>query len=286
MRTPDMRKSVSINMTQRIRIKTIRVTDPQPFYYFLLWLLMFSLIIFSGFVMIDQGYAEKVLEADRSYISFLITAVFLASSIYCAIHIFKSCQNLIRAEKLIRSVKGNSTTLENSRDTEQESLVDDFINELSKIQKTPENEKSESGINQANYIFEIYVDELRSPSEILGFIIDVLIRLGLIGTIIGFILMLQSFVSGPNPNLSQSAENIQDLLITMSSGMGTALYTTFAGLIASTLLGIQQILLNKNVEQIIASLIRLSDKQSLKLLTANIQTKTIMTADNNQHLKG
>ncbi|GAA6211905.1 MotA/TolQ/ExbB proton channel family protein [Hyphomicrobiales bacterium 4NK60-0047b] len=232
--------------------------------------------------MIDQGYGEKVLEADRSYISFLITAVFLVSSIYCAIHIFKSCQNLIRAEKLIRSVKGNSKTIESSRDTEQESLVDDFINELSKIQKTPENEKSESGINQANYIFEIYVDELRSPSEILGFIIDVLIRLGLIGTIIGFILMLQSFVSGPNP----SAENIQDLLITMSSGMGTALYTTFAGLIASTLLGIQQILLNKNVEQIIASLIRLSDKQSLKLLTANIHTKTIMTADNNQHVKG
>ncbi|GJL98414.1 MAG: hypothetical protein DHS20C07_00940 [Methyloligella sp.] len=232
--------------------------------------------------MIDQGYGEKVLEADRSYISFLITAVFLASSIYCAIHIFKSCQNLIRAEKLIQSVKGNSTTIESSRDTEQESLVDDFINELSKIQKTPENEKSENGINQANYIFEIYVDELRSPSEILGFIIDVLIRLGLIGTIIGFILMLQSFVSGPNP----SAENIQDLLITMSSGMGTALYTTFAGLIASTLLGIQQILLNKNVEQIIASLIRLSDKQSLKLLTANIHTKTIMATDNNQHVKG
>ncbi|MEP3476764.1 MAG: MotA/TolQ/ExbB proton channel family protein [Hyphomicrobiales bacterium] len=277
-----MRKSVNINMTLRIRTKTIRATDPQPFYYFLLWLLMFSLIVFFGFVMIDQGYGEKVLEADRSYISFLITAVFLASSIYCAIHIFKSCQNLIRAEKLIQSVKGTSTTIESSRDTEQESLVDDFINELSKIQKTPENEKSENGINQANYIFEIYVDELRSPSEILGFIIDVLIRLGLIGTIIGFILMLQSFVSGPNP----SAENIQDLLITMSSGMGTALYTTFAGLIASTLLGIQQILLNKNVEQIIASLIRLSDKQSLKLLTANIHTKTIMAADNNQHVKG
>ncbi len=277
-----MRKSVSINMTQRIRTKTIRATDPQPFYYFLLWLLMFSLIVFFGFVMIDQGYGEKVLEADRSYISFLITAVFLASSIYCAIHIFKSCQNLIRAEKLIQSVKGNSTTLENSRDTEQESLVDDFINELSKIQKTPENEKSENGINQANYIFEIYVDELRSPSEILGFIIDVLIRLGLIGTIIGFILMLQSFVSGPNP----SAENIQDLLITMSSGMGTALYTTFAGLIASTLLGIQQILLNKNVEQIIASLIRLSDKQSLKHLTTNIHTDALITADNNQCVKG
>lgn len=269
-------------MTQRKKIKTIRAADSQPFYYFLLWLLMFSLIMFSGFVMIDQGYGEKVLEADRSYISFLITAVFLASSIYCAIHIFKSCKNLIRAEKLIRSVKGNSTAIEGSQDTEQESLVDGFINELSNIQKTLESGKSESGINQANYIFEIYVDELRSPGEILGFIIDVLIRLGLIGTIIGFILMLQSFVSGPNP----SAENIQDLLITMSSGMGTALYTTFAGLIASTLLGIQQILLNKNVEQIIASLIRLSDKQSLKHLTTNIHTDELITADNNQCVKG
>ncbi len=270
-------------MTIRKKTKPFTESKTHPFYYFLVWFLMFNLIIFSGFVMVDQGYGEKVLNADRSYISFLIAAIFLGSSIYCAIHIFKSCQYLIRAEMLIQSVKekGTNTAHTQKRDlSEQRSLVDDFITELAATYKTQENDKSNNGINQANYIFEIYVDELRSPSEILGFIIDVLIRLGLIGTIIGFILMLQSFVSGPSP----SAENIQELLITMSSGMGTALYTTFAGLIASTLLGVQQILLNKNVEKIIASLIRLSDKKFLISFTSTDQTEDIL-ADDIQHVK-
>ncbi len=250
-----------------------------PYLYFLLWLVLFNLILFSGFVMHDLGYTDKVLAADQSYITLLITAVFLCASIYCAIHIFKSSKNLIRAEEFIKSLHLDDATKPKAKPAASQvnDLIDNFIKELSNHYKTQERSqvsqgqpsegqtsevKTSNGINQANYILEIYVDEARSSGEILQFIIDVLIRLGLIGTIIGFILMLQSFVSGPNP----SAENIQELLITMSSGMGTALYTTFAGLIASTLLGIQQIFLNKNVEQIIASLIRLSDRSSITCL--------------------
>lgn len=256
-----------------------------PYLYFLLWLVLFNLILFSGFVMHDLGYTDKVLAADQSYITLLITAVFLCASIYCAIHIFKSSKNLIRAEEFIKSLHLDDATKPKAKPAASQvnDLIDNYIKELSNHYKTQEQGqvsedqfsqdkssqgqtsevKTSNGINQANYILEIYVDEARSSGEILQFIIDVLIRLGLIGTIIGFILMLQSFVSGPNP----SAENIQELLITMSSGMGTALYTTFAGLIASTLLGIQQIFLNKNVEQIIASLIRLSDRSSITCLS-------------------
>lgn len=209
--------------------------------------------------MADNGYIEKVLEADRSYISLLIAAIFLAASFYCAIHIFKTGQNLIRAENIISN---ENEHLDQASDST--SLVDNYILEIAKTQSRPKSEKTDGGIDQASYIFEIYIDELRSPAEIMDFIIDVLIRLGLIGTIIGFILMLQSFVSGPSSSLSPSAENIQELLITMSSGMGTALYTTFAGLVASTLLGIQQMLLNKNVERVIAALIRISDVGKIK----------------------
>lgn len=251
-----------INGMQMIKTKE---GDEIPYLFFLLWLVLFNLILFSGFVMHDLGYTEKVLEADQSYITLLITALFLSASIYCAIHLFKSSANLIRAEEFIKALPPLNESRPNklSTHTHNNYLIDNFIKELATHYNREEKVKASNGINQANYILEIYVDEARSSGEILQFIIDVLIRLGLIGTIIGFILMLQSFVSGPNP----SAENIQELLITMSSGMGTALYTTFAGLIASTLLGIQQILLNKNVEQIIASLIRLSDRSSITMLS-------------------
>ena len=124
-------------------------------------------------------------------------------------------------------------------------------------------------IDQANYVFEIYVDRLRTPSELGSFLSDVLIRLGLIGTIVGFIMMLSSFVTGPAP----SDDNIQELLITMSTGMGTALYTTFAGLVGSTLLSIQHKLLSGTVEQVIAGLIRLS-RQDYLALTDGLPSQT------------
>lgn len=253
-------------------LKQKTTKEKVPFLYFLLWLVLFNMLIFCGFIIYDLGFFDKVLKADQSYITLLITVVFLCASIYCAIHLFKSSENVIRADHYIHSLadKNKSNPEELSPPPQVNYLIDEFVKELSSHYKTTDKERATQSINQANYILEIYVDEIRNPGEILQFIIDVLIRLGLIGTIIGFILMLQSFVSGPNP----SAENIQELLITMSSGMGTALYTTFAGLIASTLLGVQQILLNKNVEQIIASLIRLSDRSSIQTLSTLIDKRT------------
>lgn len=219
-----------------------------PYYYFLLWLILFSVIVFVTMVMVDQGFLAKVMEADKSYISLIVMAIFFAASLYAAGQILRVSRTLLRAEYLLD--EGRSAERGVGKET---SLVDDYIIEMSNARRAVSQQAD--GIDQANYIFEIYVDELRAPGEMISFVVDVLIRLGLIGTIIGFILMLQSFVTGPAP----SAENIQELLITMSSGMGTALYTTFAGLVASTLLGIQQILLSRNVERVVAALIRISD---------------------------
>ena len=64
---------------------------------------------------------------------------------------------------------------------------------------------------------------------------DIALKLGLLGTIIGFILMLR-----PIAELnSTSPEDLKIALASMSSGMAVALYTTLTGLIVSTLLRIQ-----------------------------------------------
>lgn len=237
------------------------------FLYFLLWLILFNMIIFVSFIAIDNNYLTKVIEADRSRISLLIALVFFATSLYAGTYIFRVGKYLKHVESLI---KNETTTSKSDIEPETHDMITHYIHEMSAVnsqgahknQQNPGNDLQHTkagGIDKSSYIFEIYVDQLRAPSEVLSFVIDVLIRLGLIGTIIGFILMLQSFVSGPSP----SAENIQELLITMSTGMGTALYTTFAGLVASTLLGMQQLLLNRNVEQVVAGLIRISDSSIL-----------------------
>ncbi|MDA0791538.1 MAG: MotA/TolQ/ExbB proton channel family protein, partial [Proteobacteria bacterium] len=75
------------------------------------------------------------------------------------------------------------------------------------------------------------------------FLSDVLLRLGLLGTIVGFILML---IPVAEAQQFDSAV-MQRLLVAMSGGMAVALYTTLAGLIGSTLLRMQYHLLDSAV---------------------------------------
>ncbi|MEM7636781.1 MAG: MotA/TolQ/ExbB proton channel family protein, partial [Pseudomonadota bacterium] len=95
--------------------------------------------------------------------------------------------------------------------------------------------------------------------EIGWYLVDILIRLGLIGTIVGFILILGALSSGPAP----TPENIQTLLISMSGGMGTALYTTLAGLVTAMLLGAQYMVLARGTEELIGKLVRIRDQATV-----------------------
>ena len=51
---------------------------------------------------------------------------------------------------------------------------------------------------------------------------------------------------------------IQDILTHMSSGMGTALYTTFAGLVCSILAGVQYQMLDRGADDLIETAKHLS----------------------------
>jgi hypothetical protein len=73
-------------------------------------------------------------------------------------------------------------------------------------------------------------------SDIGWFVSDMLLTLGMIGTVAGFIYMLSSSFADMDP---QNVVSMQGVLAKMSSGMSTALYTTAAGLVCSLLLKLQ-----------------------------------------------
>ena len=73
-------------------------------------------------------------------------------------------------------------------------------------------------------------------SDIGWFVSDMLLTLGMIGTVAGFIYMLDSSFSDMDP---QNAISMQGVLAKMGAGMSTALYTTAAGLVCSLLLKLQ-----------------------------------------------
>ena len=78
-------------------------------------------------------------------------------------------------------------------------------------------------------------------------IVDILLKLGLTGTVIGFILMLLPIgeIKDFDPQI------IQQLLSKMSGGMAVALYTTLTGLVTSILLKLQYFLLDTSLTRIL-----------------------------------
>jgi len=75
--------------------------------------------------------------------------------------------------------------------------------------------------------------------EIEWFASEVVISLGMIGTVVGFIFMLYAAFS--ELNVDDSAK-LQQSMMLMAKGMGTALLTTLVGLISSVLIKCQLII--------------------------------------------
>jgi hypothetical protein len=93
--------------------------------------------------------------------------------------------------------------------------------------------------------FKTYSSDSRG-SQFGWFVSDACLTLGMIGTIVGFLMMLR----GGFTIASGDAAGIQALLARFSVGLGTALYTTLAGLVCSMLLKLQLFNLGHSLGQI------------------------------------
>ena len=171
-------------------------------------LLLLVLIIFGIWILNERGLVAVVMEGDKSKISMVIATLWIFSSIYW-----------LYLSKVISSERSSFEGMDLSN---KKLVVSKFFNSLK------ENENKDVLINA----FESEFEKKISYGVIAS---DIALKLGLLGTIIGFILMLR-----PIAELnSTSPEDLKIALASMSSGMAVALYTTLTGLIVSTLLRIQ-----------------------------------------------
>ena len=187
-------------------------------FLFLESLLITSLLIFFSYLLYDLGLFTLIIESDKSKISVIILFLYLASSVHW----------LIIALNLDKEIKG----IDNP---DQSTLIGNFILSF-KDHKT-------SGDNS----LKLLQDELSNKFSLGYLAVDVLLKLGLTGTVIGFILMLLPIgeIQDFDPKI------LQKLLSTMSGGMAVALYTTLTGLISSMLLKFQYFLLDSRLSNTI-----------------------------------
>lgn len=89
--------------------------------------------------------------------------------------------------------------------------------------------------------------QILNDISVLWFTGEVCLALGLVGTVLGFIIMLGTTFVGLDVTDTAS---MQDSLVKMSMGMSTALYTTLVGLLSSISIKIQLVNYERAVQKL------------------------------------
>lgn len=189
--------------------------EHHPFFYLLAWWLVVVVFAFGLYVAWDLGQLEVIYQRDQSYLTLVISLLVVVATT----HAFWQ--------------------------TVQKSV---WLNRLRAEGRAP---LFEQGATNRDEVLEFIADRLRAPVEIGWFLVDLAIRLGLAGTIIGFILIFAS-LSGETI-VGENA--LRELLVSMSGGMGTALFTTLTGLVAATVLSFQYLILGRLTEQLLGEML-------------------------------
>ena len=107
-------------------------------------------------------------------------------------------------------------------------------------------------INRNENISEKQIKEHYQKNEVRWFVAGVFTKLGMLGTVIGLVYVLnKSFINVDFSNV----DSMKNTISVMAQGMGTALYTTATGLIFRILLDMQSF----NIEQVLDKLVNRKD---------------------------
>jgi len=190
--------------------------------------------VFGVYLAADRGLVALALNSDRSYISWVIFGVYTLASF----HWLRSSFDLTRERRRFFD-------LEQARLQGDQTIVvkDGLLGEFFARLGAKSNDNADALLNA-------FGDELANRHAIGHFVSDVLLKLGLLGTVVGFILMLLPVgeIEDFDPSM------MQQLLSAMSGGMAVALYTTIAGLVTSTLLKLQYHIVDTSAADLVTRL--------------------------------
>ena len=233
---------------------TVRILEnefPTDHLPLLRWL-MFTGVCAFGFVMCWYfGLFRLMFSSDKTYISATITVLYVAVTAHCFVRTTAISRELDCANRVLamvsRGVTGFSVAGANVITTDGARLppghVTGHIRNLILKAKLQGHHRLDQTL-----LLRGLADQLRGPNQLGSFASVALMKLGLLGTIIGFILMLAP-IAGLD---SADRASVKSSMGLMSDGMAVAMYTTLSGLVGSVLVQTQYYLLDEATAKLFA----------------------------------
>lgn len=226
---------------------------------FLQWLLFAGVLIFCGWLLWQQGLLAVVFDHDPTRLSLVIGLMFLACCGHCGLRAwYLSGQlNQIRHIRLQSDdasvVRLSDGTLLMAGAVLPPSLPTSYFSAI--LNKFGRASHVSAWQFEHSQLTEVMAEQARGQHETGWFMTGLLVKLGLVGTVVGFVLMLGSIATIESFDVA----DVQSLLQQMTVGMGVALNTTLLGLVGSMLLGFQYLMLDRGADKLVADTVHFAE---------------------------
>ena len=230
------------------------------------WMILTGVAVFAFFVAATYGLAEEVFTVDRTYISLGITLLFVITSLHCMVRILFISRQLNLAGQAAKVIADapQRFSLTDDRPSVGDGQVLPFSVIADHVRDLILKARAKPGRLDQTLLLKAFEEKLHGAQSIGFFIAETMLRLGLLGTVIGFIFMLAPLTNVQSIDVGQ----MREILASMSGGMAVALYTTLCGLIGGILLKLQYYFLEGGTEELVAMVAEITEVYVVPVLEA------------------
>ncbi|KKM60987.1 hypothetical protein LCGC14_1536230 [marine sediment metagenome] len=214
---------------------------------FLRWVLINVTVAFAVAGAAYHGLLHIIYLNDPSYLTYLITLLYLAVTAYTGVRTYW----VSRQQKLLKEFKQKLHEEDIVDITKTDSII---FNHLADLRAT--------GKNDQTVILMCRSNDVHDKHEVIWHYGDVLVNLGLVGTVVGFTMALWPFFILPEFTF----EAVKGVLGTISGGIAVALFTTGLGITTSVIIKVQARYLETGTNQLMTQLAYLTETKLIPIL--------------------
>jgi uncharacterized membrane protein YqjE len=224
----------------------------------LLWMIFTGLCLFAAVLLWRYGLIRLMVTSDRTYISSVIALLYIVTSCHCFWRtraVAREAETARRCRAILSASDAPNANIDAA--AMPAGIVTDHIRSL--VMKA---EAQSAGRLDQTLLLRSLADRLRGSNAFGAFASDTLMKLGLLGTIVGFIIML-----APIATLDAADKAaMKSSMGLMSGGMAVAMYTTLAGLVGSILVKIQYYMLDAATQHVFSDAVTLTETRVTPVL--------------------
>jgi len=229
------------------------------------WLIFTGVTVFGFVLAWHYGLFHLMLASDKTYISAIICLFYVVTCVHCFLRTAAISHELDNAQRVYALVSSGSAGFRISGDDVV--MAEGAILPPGQVTTHIRNLVLKSRLQGHGHLDQTlllrgFADALRGASQFGSFASDAMMKLGLLGTIIGFIIMLAP-IAGLDAADKVAMKSSMGL---MSDGMAVAMYTTLAGLVGSILVRIQYYMLDAATQRVFSDTVTLTETRVTPVL--------------------